>query len=303
MSSKLFANNFHQEPKVIWLLRILTFAVFAGRGWQHLFWDAPFRTILWDESILKPLVESISDLTWNEYVTSEVIDLRIQIFIKALGVCYLILAILSLLIKSSHKKSGYLLIVGTSFLTLLALLYFKEKFFQVGQFFEYSAQFITPLLLYISLYSKVEVRKFTFLIKVAIALTFICHGLYAAGFYPRPGNFVDMTINILGVSETSAHTMLWYAGIIDFIVAIAIFIPFVDKAALIYAVIWGFSTSIARVWANFDVDFTLLSLHQWLFETVFRLPHGGLPLLILFLEGVYTSKLFKHRFVAESTTS
>jgi len=300
---KLFLSKGYHTPSAILLLRGLCFAVFAGRGWQHLFWDAPYRSVLWDESLLKSTVESLSNLTWNEYVTSEVIDFRIQLFIKLLGVCYLLLAFLSLLIKSSHKNWGYLLVFGTSLLTLLAFLYCKEKFFQVGQFFEYSAQFITPLLLYISLYTRMDVNKFTLLVKVAIALTFICHGLYAIDFYPRPGNFIDMTINILGISELTAHSLLWLAGIIDLVISIAIFIPMIDKAALTYAIIWGFITSLARVWANFDADFALLSIHRWLFETLYRMPHGGLPLLILVIQGFRINNLFKHRYIVQNKMS
>ena len=46
-------------------------------------------------------------------------------------------------------------------------------------------------------------------LKIAIALTFSAHGLYAIGYYPQPGVFVDMLINILHFSETTAKDFLF----------------------------------------------------------------------------------------------
>lgn len=294
-SSPLQNDQNRFKSSVIIVLRIICIAVFAGRAWQHLFWDAPFRTVLWDEALLKFIVESIGDMSWYDYVTSEVVDQRIQWIIKLTGVFYALLAILSAYIKPSMENLGRLLPVGSTFLLVLALLYCKEKFFHIGQFFEYTAQFMTPTLLYLVLFSKIDNRQFILLTKGAIALTFICHGLYAINYYPRPGNFVDMVINILHIGEPAAHTLLAVAGMLDFIIAIALFIPICANTALVYAFIWGLLTSLARIWANFQPEFALQTLNQWGFESIYRLPHAGLPLALLMMKGYWIKGLGRMR--------
>ena len=54
----------------------------------------------------------------------------------------------------------------------------------------------------------------------------------------------------------------------DFVIAIGIFLPnkTIVKYCLIWAVIWGFSTAMARLLGNFYSDFIIRSLHQNTFE-------------------------------------
>ncbi len=119
--------------------------------------------------------------------------------------------------------------------------------------------------------------------KVAIALTFTCHGLYAIGYYPRPMTFMTMTQNILGVNSAGVNSFLNLAGVLDFVVALGIFVlkGKAKKAALWYAVIWGALTSFARIIGNYYLDFPLESLHQWVFEAVLRFPHFLIPLVLI----------------------
>lgn len=275
------------------LLRVCAFSVFVGRAWQHLFWDAPYRALAWNEQWLKGVVESLTDLTWQEYVTSPSVDAGINMAVRATGVFYFIAALLCLFATGRRKLAGIVWLIGSLLLTILAFLYMKEKFFQVGQFLEYALQIGSPVLLYVWVY-KVKDRdkadlnsgiwkKLIFSSKVLIALTFICHGLYAMGYYPRPGFFVDMTINIFGVSEAGAHSLLWWAGLIDMIISVGIFVPPFARVCLLYAVIWGLLTAFARIVANFYSDFPWQSLHQYTFETIYRLPHGLIPLFVLFV--------------------
>ncbi len=263
------------------LLRLATFTVFAGRAWQHLFGDAPFRTLLWDQAILGTVVEALTGASWQQYVTSETMDNLIQGSIRGFGLLYLLCALVTLFIKPNLEVWGRVLIAGVCSLLFLALLYCKEKFFHVGQFFEYSLQFGVPLLFYQVFFQKVDTEKVVVYAKVLIALTFICHGLYAVGYYPRPGNFVDMTIDILAISEADAHHLLYWAGIIDLVLAIGIFLPRIAPAFLLYAFVWGLMTAAARLVANFQTDFMMESFHQWTFEVVYRLPHALVPLWVL----------------------
>ena len=128
-----------------------------------------------------------------------------------------------------------------------------------------------------------KVKRLVLYLKIAIAFTFTAHGLYAVGYYPQPGVFVDMLINILHVSEATAKDFLIVAGVLDFAIAIGIFIPRIAKYFLLYAALWGGLTALARVWANFYWAFALSSLHQNLYETLYRLPHMLIPLALVFM--------------------
>jgi hypothetical protein len=159
------------------------------------------------------------------------------------------------------------------------------KNYKLGQFIEYSIQFTSPFLLLSFIKYKWIQQNLLFILKLLIALTFVGHGLYAIGYYPVPGYFVDMVIRIFKCSESFARTFLTIAGILDMILAIGLFLPnkSIVKYCLIWAVIWGFSTAIARVVGNFYSDFIMRSLHQTIYEMAYRLPHGLLPVLGLLL--------------------
>ncbi|TCI85301.1 hypothetical protein [Tenacibaculum sp. M341] len=267
------------------LIRIAVFLIFIGRAWQHLFWDAPYRTFFWDESLLKPFIENWFDMSWTTYATSPKTDSFVQGVIKGKGILYLLAAISTLLITKVNKKIFQIpIFLGGVSLIILSVLLTKEKFYHIAQFFEHSIQFGTPFLFLYFLKDNYNKAKALLILKVLVAITFFSHGLYAFGAYPVPGKFVDMVIQIFGCSESFAITFLYIAGIIDFILAVVIFIPKIDKYAIIYAIIWGLLTAFARIVANFYIDFPLQSLHQNLHQVLYRLPHGLVPLFVLIKE-------------------
>lgn len=264
------------------LLKISVFLIFLGRAWQHVFWDAPYRTFFWDESLLKPIVEGWFTTTWTEYATSAKTDTLVQFFIRSKGVLYTFAAICTMLINRKNKRLLRIpIFIGGISLIILSILLTKEKFYHAAQFFEHSIQFGLPFIFLYSLKENYKEVKSILLIKILIAVTFFSHGLYAFGAYPVPGKFVDMVIQILGCSESFSISFLYVAGILDFILAVLIFIPKTAKYALIYAVIWGLLTALARIVANFYWDFPLQSLHQYLYEVIYRLSHGLAPLIVL----------------------
>ena len=262
-------------------LKISSFFVFLGRAYQHLFWDAPYRSFFWDQKLLEPIINFVFDTTWQSYVTNLNTDHAIQILTRSIGVLYLVCAIISILINENSKKwMRNILIIGSVSLIFLALMITKDKFYHLIMFFEHTIQFGVPIaLLYFLKYKNTPILLFY--LKVFIALAFICHGMYAIGvFYPLPGNFVTMTLNILPVQEEMAKNLLFVAGVLDFIIAIAIFIPKLSRMALLYACFWGLLTAFARIVSGFHYDFSLSIMHQYLYLTIYRLPHGLIPLLV-----------------------
>jgi len=285
------------KQTLLWIFRLSAFFVFFGRGWEHLFWDAPFRAVLWDQTLMEGLVTALTGMTWKAYATSSTVNFVIDSSIKLVGLVYLICAIVSLTIKAHHKKLSILLWIGCFLLILLSFLFYKNKFYKFGQFIEYSCQMFSPLFLLLFLVYKIQVNKLNFLLKIAIALTFIGHGLYALGVYVTPGIWIDMamsSLNVIGLypSEIQVENIIYIAGIIDIVLAVGIFLP--NKWSIpfiVWAIIWGLLTALSRVVGFMNFDPSWHTLFQWLPQTIFRLPHAIIPLASLWLT-IYFAKIF-----------
>lgn len=262
------------------LLKLSVILVFLGRAYQHIFWDAPVRTFFWDEGLLKPVVESFFNVEWQEYVTSVKLDLFLNNLVVGFGVFYLFSSMAVLFYSSSKKVFKYVILIGSIGLLFLALLLMKDRFYQLAQFFEYSLQFGIPIVFVF--YNKNWIqRNLFFILKILVALVFVAHGLYAVGYYPVPGYFIGMVINIFGFSDEVARIFLLIVGLLDFVVSILIFVPRMLKVALLYAFIWGTLTALARVVSGLSINFFWESIHLNLFQTIYRLPHGLIPLYLV----------------------
>lgn len=273
------------SPSYRQLLRLLQFSaagVFLGRAWQHLYWDAPYRALLWDEQWMRRPVESILGTDWGTYVGQT--DVGIQVFIQFVGGFYLVCALAALLIETVPRISRFFLPVGGASLIFLAFLYTKEKFYLLPQFFEYSLQFGSPFFLWAFYRNRGAAgAAYQFWMKAAIALTFTCHGLFAMGIVPTPGYFVEMVMNITGLDQSGAFVFLKIAGILDIILSVMLFLPqrWSVLPALAYAVFWGLATTVARVWAYSYIMGWDDLLMRWLHESIMRLPHFLVPLFLL----------------------
>lgn len=230
---------------------------------------------------MPPVIELLTPWTWHEYVTNLAVDEVYHQWMVGFGVYFSLMALVCLWYDKMPRLVRWPLWLGVAGQVALAFLYMKEYFFHIGQFLEYALQFGTPAFLIVYYSKQVWTSTLLRAMKWATALTFACHGLYAVNYYPRPGLFTSMTMRILGLSENTAVTFLTMAGWLDFVVAIGVFLPWKwAKWALIYAAIWGTLTSLARVLGNFYWSFPLESLHEWLYQTVYRVPHGLVPLII-----------------------
>jgi hypothetical protein len=106
------------------------------------------------------------------------------------------------------------------------------------------------------------------------------------GAFTTPVTYISMTINGLSVSETFAKQFLFLIGILDIVFSICIFIPKLFKMSILYMIIWGFITTIARLYCNWYSSMWELSLQQNFHEMLVRFPHFLLPHL-----------LFKNKFI------
>ena len=260
------------------LLQTAACGLLLGRAWQHLFWDAPYREFLWDEYWMKDLVSLVLGLSWSEYVGNPLYDERIKLFSQGIGWFYLFAAGAALGIQWLPRLARAILTTASGTLLILALIVWKEQGWQVGQLLEQSLQWTTPLLLALNSKGSIPERWIRYGTKIAIAATFIGHGLYALGYYPIPGNFLEMTMRSLSIGEDTARQFLFLIGILDVLAALGVIWPKRFKAVIFtYLIAWGLLTSLARVWGYFSFDFFENWLQMWIYELFIRFPHFLVP--------------------------
>jgi hypothetical protein len=262
------------------ILKISCVLLFLGRGWQYLFWDAPLRTLLWNESLLSPIIESFTSMSWKEYVTSLKADAIINIITRIFGVFYLLMAGMSIYLSPTRIKLAKSLLVATGVLFGFTFLYFMEKSFYLGMLIEHATQVGLPWAFYVALTQDNFFTKYFNHFKAMVAMTFVGHGMFAVGIHPIPGQFIDMVITVFGVTEDAAYDFLALAGALDFAAALFIFIPATQLYALGFNIFWGITTAFARFVSHVDFDLLGFTSHQWVLETLYRLPHGLFPLAL-----------------------
>ena len=260
------------------ILQLACSAVFLGRGWQFILWDAPYRAFFWDESIMGP-VARLFGFNWSEYLNSFASDQSISQFIVVSGIIFVLCAMAVWILPKWKKVLVPLIALGVIQLLFLSFLYWKEQFFIIAQFIEYALQWSTPLFLLYFIKKTAVSSRMLIALKIAIALTFVGHGLYALGlFFPVPGHFTAMVIQILGVSQEQSAQLLFWAGVLDMIIGIGIFLPYRwSKWIIIYAIFWGLATTAARIWAHFYIDNLEFVFWRWVPEALFRFPHFMMP--------------------------
>lgn len=278
------------------LLKICTSATLFARGWLTWRWDSPVRGIVWKEDWWSSLITKTTGMSWNEFAT--VSDTWIDLALAVMGWALMLSAILPWIVgKSCCPRTRWLLLPAALLLLMDSFARWVGVDFDFGMAIEHSLQMVAPIALLIALGINVSLHKWSVLVSIAAAFTFIGHGFYAAGIHPVPLSYQNMTMGILGVNQETALIILSIAGWLDIIFAIGIFIPKARTLSLYYLVLWGGATALARTVAHFDLDAAGLALDPWLFETVVRTPHWLLPLLLLFL---YRFKITTRQVMEES---
>ena len=248
--------------RIEWGLRIWAACLLVGRAWQYLFWETPIDR-------LNPEILASKEITF-------VLGL---LFLVGTGIC---------LLGEKGKRNilrDRTLWVISGFLILHSVLAAREKHWYLSQLIEHGIQWALPVLVWEVLQARPNISRLTWLLRGAIALTFIGHGMYAANIFPTPAGFIDMTTRILPVSANEASSILTLAGVLDIGIGVILLTPFhrLGTYALWYAVIWGFLTALARVVAYVEWPTLGTDLHRWGWETVHRLGHGGVPWVLLML--------------------
>lgn len=264
-----------------WLLRFTVSITFLARGWLYFRWDSPIRGLLWDEQLCSRVVEHWFNTSWADYAATS--DPSITLLIQWLGVFLIFAAIFPWFCGKQKTPWWACLAVYVAGLILVmdAVASWHEKGFAVGMLMEKSLQFSIPFVLL----SQIPTRGNRWIgfnvVAVVCSLTFIGHGLYALNVHPRPSSFITMSMDVLSFSQRGAVNFLVVAGILDLIVAAAIFVPRLRRFALTYMVVWGALTALARIVANVSPVENYYGIDPWLAESLVRTAHWTIPLLLM----------------------
>jgi len=272
----------HLKPeKVAGYITWATSLLFAGHAWVWIFWDGPLREFLWDQALFEPILTGWFDMAWADFVTDLRITAQIQNVSVAGGLVLLLCAAAVHLGDRFRKPVFALLVLGWLLLSLQGVVWIRNGYPAWGVALEYMAQWSCPLL-WLLLRAGRKFRGLSFQwLRLAVAATFIGHGLYASGILPLPGHFLDMSMNSLRISQAQAVLFLRVAGGLDFLAAAGLFMPRpLNRWAAGYMVFWGLSTSLARVAGHWAISDAQMLWGYWLFQSVLRAPHFLLPMAL-----------------------
>jgi hypothetical protein len=273
-----------------WVLRLTCALTLLGHAWVCWNGQLPIRALLWDEELMSGIVSSVFGIDWGTWVSSFEIGDRIDLAVRIQALVLLIFAVTALVPLRNRWLRGAL-VLTTANLAFVVCLKSLDAGVGLGHLAEHASQVAAPLILLLFLQNTHHPRWLLGLTKTALALTFFGHGLFAIGLtsgsiwlnHPLPGGFTEMTMLCLGFeTELTANRLLLLGGVLDLLVALAIFAPGRPaRIALQYMLIWGFFTALARPWAYFDAANAADSLNTWLPEALLRTPHFALPLYLL----------------------
>ncbi len=265
-----------------WLVRVLRASALiclAGWWWVHYYFEGPYGVLLWDDWTYE-LAERFN-ISWDDFVGTGYNDGLVQTWLARVHWLVLACVVLSVSVRRKARiQLAAFVFLGSGLLIVLSYAKYVSALRQLPMFIEHGGQMLTPLLLVMAVRLGPRHRMTVIVAMIAVVMTFAGHGCYAYGFWPTPGQFYGMTSLILGVEYETANTMLRTAGVLDFVVCVGIFIPYLRCPAAIYAAIWGLATALARPVAGMSWGLNYWGADQYLHEVAIRAPHFMIPLYL-----------------------
>lgn len=211
-----------------------------------------------------------------------------KILSQIFGFLLLVFSIIAVFVPLIAKKIGfkwlYLFFIPSGILFVNSFCSLVKSNYYPEQMVEHALQITLPLILIYTFISQLKnIKQFTLILHITIALTFIGHGCFALGVHILPDHFIEMTSNSLYMTVEQSTTFLFIIGLLDVLLSIALFVPTLRKNVIWYFVIWGLLTSIARTWYVLGDGITLDLMLVNLPKTIYRLPHGLIPLALVWI--------------------
>ena len=155
-----------------------------------------------------------------------------------------------------------------------------EDVFHATDPFGHAVRFVAPVVLLAYFTGIGSRRKLEWFLRLAVASTFIGHGL--AAYWLKPG-FIDLIVGTLDTflgsdwrlaeeREKLAIILLPWIGRMDFLLAFLILLPTkYRKTVALWMAIWGFVTATSRL--------TAFGIERWP-DLIIRAANWGIPLLL-----------------------
>ena len=271
-------HNESRDARLLGLLRVGAFLCFGSWTWVHYYWEAPYGALLWQNTTYE--LASRVGVDWDQFVGTGANDGFVQKWITRLWWPYLGFTILTLTVRKRSRIQMARLCLGSAMLALLSYAKYVTAQHQLPMLVEHGGQVLMPIVLVIGLVFGVRHHITISTTIVAVLATFLGHGSYACGFWPTPNSFYAMTTVILRTNYETTRSILYTAGVLDFLVCVGLFVPMLRRLSACYAAIWGFLTALARPVAGMSTDLNYFGADQYLHEMILRAPHFVLPLYL-----------------------
>ena len=263
--------------RLLFLLKLSVSLTLLSRGWLIWKWDSPIRGLIWKEDWWSGIITRWTNLTWNQFALRS--DGWIATLLAGIGIVLMILSIVPWLCWIRSLR--WLLWLGTFLLFVDSFAFWVEHNYELGAALEHSLQIIAPVGLFFAVSGKLSRQAWDRCIQIAAALTFCGHGFYALGWHVVPLVYQTMTMKMLRISQETAMLFLKTVGWLDLVAALFLVSRVTRKWGLLYMVLWGGATALARTVSHFGIAQSKLGLDPWLAETLVRTCHWSLPLIVL----------------------
>lgn len=250
---------FYHKSKSLLILRWAAILFFIGKGVHLLF---PEKAI----PHLYPILSDYFD-------------------VGMLSLLYFAFAIVaySLDVKNKLISWFFLVSIGSNAFLFVGETWLADK--TILHLFEKGCQWLAPLALYGLLFYW-KSHKVIWLVRIAVATTFIGHGLLALGVVETPKSFYNSIELILGLDKSSAQLLLAIMGVLDVLYVIGLFVKKTPKFVFIYGVVWGFFTTFSyflkALHENELSDTLLISFSVF----ILKAPNFLLPAYLLLVKNI-----------------
>ncbi len=234
---------------------------------------SPVVEFLGYESVMRPLVNLF--MPWEDYA----IDVY-PWFSEVAAWKWTVVYGLTTVVLLGPRKWHLWIIPGIVFVVLDTLMAAPGQYYWPISILEQTLMWATPIC-YLSVCYTVNDKVWIPMARYAIVIVFFIHGLLAVGIIPRPGYWDEMLGQTTGLSNTWAIGCLQIIGLLDILVASALFFRLdLPRYVWFYLIGWGLLTALGRVSGYIGSADWFDLLFNWSYETLLRLPHGLTPLAL-----------------------
>jgi len=247
--------------QIIRILQITVTILLIGRGWQHLFWDAPYQQLFTAQA-------GFSDWFVGQWTAFT-------------GWFYVLGIVFALTLDNRDSKWGYTFVVHSATLLLLAQMYRAANNCEWPTLLLYASQIATPLIYYQLQFTKVAIGRIMGTLKLSLTLTMLGYAWYAFGWhYGQKASWHNGLQSIFGLSEDLTTYLLIALGVVELLIVLVLWVKPLQKVAFAGILFWGLLLMLASVALFFMEHPHWQSGIRSAWELLCLLPNAGLSFAI-----------------------